>query len=119
MAGGDLWRDLRDVRAFAGVAGAVWRLAVKPTEAARIVQALGLAALIDWGGGLIWLLDPTGAADVRAAVSGVGHATLLRALPGMQAVACFAPEAAGVAALTAGLRAKFDPRGVFNPGMMG
>ena len=119
VAGGDLWRDLRDVRAFAGVAGAVWRLAVKPTEAARIVQALGLAALIDWGGGLIWLLDPTGAADVRAAVSGVGHATLLRALPGMQAVACFAPEAAGVAALTAGLRAKFDPRGVFNPGMMG
>ena len=116
--GGDLWQGLRDVQAFAGVAGAVWRLAVKPTEAARIITGLGLQAMVDWGGGLVWLLDPTGAADVRAAVAGHGHATLVRALPGMTAAA-FPPEAAGVAALTAGLRAKFDPRGIFNPGMMG
>ena len=118
VAGGDLWRDLRDVQPFAGLAGAVWRLAVKPTEAARIVEALGLAALVDWGGGLVWLLDPGGAADVRGAVAGHGHATLVRALPEM-AVPVWPPESAGVAALTAGLRAKFDPRGIFNPGMMG
>ncbi len=115
--GADLWRDLRDVRGFAGMAGAVWRLAVKPTEAARIVGDLGLAALVDWGGGLVWLLDPSGAVDVRTAVAGVGHATLVRPLPGM--AAAFPPEAAGVAALTAGLRAKFDPRGILNPGIMG
>ena len=115
--GADLWRDLRDVRGFAGMAGAVWRLAVKPTEAARIVGDLGLAALVDWGGGLVWLLDPSGAVDVRTAVAGVGHATLVRPLPGM--AAAFPPDAAGVAALTAGLRAKFDPRGILNPGRMG
>jgi glycolate oxidase FAD binding subunit len=91
---------------------------VKPSEAARIVGDLGLEAMVDWGGGLVWLRDPLGTADVRAAVAGHGHATLVRALPGMTAAA-FPPEAAGVAALTSGLRAKFDPRGIFNPGMMG
>lgn len=116
--GAALWQDLRDVRGFAGVAGAVWRLAVKPSEAGRIVADLGLEAMVDWGGGLVWLLDPLGTADVRAAVAGHGHATLMRALPGMTA-AVFPPEAAAVAVLTAGLRAKFDPRGIFNPEMMG
>jgi glycolate oxidase FAD binding subunit len=31
----------------------------------------------------------------------------------------FHPEAAPVAALSAGLRAQFDPRGILNPGRMG
>jgi glycolate oxidase FAD binding subunit len=35
------------------------------------------------------------------------------------ALPVFQPEAAPVAALSAGLRAKFDPRGVLNPGLMG
>jgi glycolate oxidase FAD binding subunit len=49
-----------------------------------------------------------------------GHATLVRASKAVQAVVpVFHPEPAGVAALSAGLRAKFDPRGVFNPGLMG
>lgn len=113
------WAALRDVTAFAGRAGAVWRVSLKPTEAARVIETLGLEAICDWGGGLVWLLDPAGRADVRAAVGGFGQATLMRALPGMQAVPVFPPEPPGVAALTAGLRAKFDPRGIFNPGMMG
>jgi len=37
---------------------------------------------------------------------------------GEGAVPAFQPEPAAVAALSAGLRAKFDPRGVFNPGLM-
>jgi glycolate oxidase FAD binding subunit len=112
------WAALRDVTAFAGRAGAVWRLAVKPSAAAGIVAALGLEAICDWGGGLVWLLDPEGHADVRASVAGLGAATLMRPLPG-QSLPAFAPEAAGVAALTAAIRAQFDPRGVFNQGMMG
>ncbi|MFC3181736.1 FAD-binding protein [Cypionkella sinensis] len=111
------WTAVRDVAAFAGRPGAVWRLSVKPTAAADLVQALDLEAVCDWGGGLIWLLEPTGQADVRTAVAGVGHATLIRPLPGMTATA-FPPEPPAVAALTAGLRAQFDPRGIFNPGMM-
>lgn len=44
------------------------------------------------------------------------QATLLRALP-LQTEIPFPPEAPAVAALTHALRAKFDPRGVFNQGM--
>jgi glycolate oxidase FAD binding subunit len=110
------WRQLRDVTPFAGQAGAVWRLVVKPSEAGRIAAALSGETIFDWGGGLIWLLTQDPGLDVRAAVAGAGHATLIRALPGMQGVPVFPPEPPGVAALTAGLRAKFDPRGIFNAG---
>ncbi len=113
------WTAVRDVTAFLGQAGAIWRLSIKPTEAAGVIERLGLEAVCDWGGGLVWLLDPSGAADVRAAMAGIGHATLMRALPGMEAIPIFPPEAPAVATLTTGLRVKFDPRGIFNPGMMG
>ena len=122
-ASATLWRDVRDVTAFAGQAGAVWRVSVKPSDALRVVAGLaGVAhqALFDWGGGLIWLLVPTGeAALVRSLVAGRGHATLVRPLPGMAGVPVFQPEAAGVAALSRGLRAQFDPRGILNAGLMG
>ncbi len=113
------WKPLRDVQDFANKPGAVWRLSIKPTEAMRVVQTLACEAICDWAGGLLWLRDPDGTADVRTAVTGIGHATLMRALPGMEGIAAFQPEAPTVAALTAGLRAKFDPRGIFNSGMMG
>ncbi|MFZ1468572.1 MAG: FAD-binding protein [Paracoccaceae bacterium] len=110
-----LWQDVRDVSPFAGRDGAVWRLAVVPTAAAGVVAATGGEAVYDWGGGLVWLLLPEGQGEaVRAAVAGCGHATLIRG-----AGAAFAPEAPGVAALAAGLRARFDPRGILNRGMMG
>jgi glycolate oxidase FAD binding subunit len=109
-----LWRDLRDVAAFAGRPGAVWRLVVKPTEAARIAAEAGGEAVFDRGGGLIWLLTDAGA-DVRGAVGDAGHATLVRPLPGMTAP-LLPPEAPAVAALTIGLRRQFDPRGIFTQG---
>ena len=45
----------------------------------------------------------------------VGHATRVRG----EGAGAFAPEPPGVAALTRGLRAKFDPRGILNSGLMG
>jgi glycolate oxidase FAD binding subunit len=122
-ASADLWRRVRDVTGFAGQAGAVWKLSVKPSDAAGIVAGLahlGVQAIYDWGGGLVWLLVPQDdAGAVRAAVAAKGgHATLVRGLAGMTA-AVFPPEPAGVAALTTGLRAQFDPRGILNAGMMG
>lgn len=120
VEGADLWRGVRDVSAFAGADGAVWRVSVKPSDALAVVTGLaGVAhrAVFDWGGGLIWLLVAA-EVDVRARVPG-GHATLVRALPGMEAVPVFPPETAAVAALTRGLRAQFDPRGILNAGMMG
>ncbi len=111
-----LWRRVRDVTAFAGRPGAVWRLALVPTAAAGVVAAIGGEAVWDWGGGLAWLLVPEGQAEaVRATVAGSGHATLIRG----EGAVVFPPEAAEVAALGAGLRARFDPRNILNRGMMG
>ena len=110
-----VWHGVRDVTDFAGREGEVWRLALVPSVAVEVVAAVGGEAVYDWGGGRTWLLLPEGrSAAVRAAVAGRGHATLMRG-----AGAAFAPEAVEVAALSAGLRAKFDPRGILNRGIMG
>ena len=117
-----LWRAVRDVMPFAGRDGAVWRVAVKPSDAWRVTAALGVEheAVYDWGGGLIWLLIPDGGAvAVRRAVGMAGHATLVRPTGRTQDVQAFPPEQPGVAALSAALRAKFDPRGILNRGLMG
>ena len=111
-----LWREVRDVAPFHGKTGEVWRIATLPTLAADIVARLEAQALWDWGGGLIWLMTDHGrGADVAAAVAGRGHATLVRGQGGP----VFPPEAPEVAALVAGVKAKFDPRGILNAGMMG
>ena len=118
----DLWHEVRDVLPFAERQGAVWRLSVKPSDAPGLVAGLGLEqrAIYDWGGGLIWLLcddSVAQAADIRQAVAAVGgHATRVR---GTAEVARFQPEPPALAVLSAGLRAKFDPRGILNPGVMG
>ncbi len=114
------WADIRDVTPLAGQAGDVWRISVKPSDAPRVVAALCAPAhLLDWGGGLIWALMPQDT-DLRAMMPPEvsGHATLVRG-QGSVTRPQFAPEPAPVAALTAGLRAKFDPRGILNPGLMG
>jgi glycolate oxidase FAD binding subunit len=117
-AGAAKWRAARDVSAFAAQEGAVWRVSVKPSDAPSVCP--GVPALYDWGGGLLWLLMPDtseAANALRARVGALGgHATRVR---GAADVPAFHPEAAPVRALTTALRAKFDPRGIFNPGMMG
>jgi glycolate oxidase FAD binding subunit len=62
-----------------------------------------------------------GAGAIRRAVAEAGgHATLVRAAPATRlSLGAFPPEAPAVAALSAGLRARFDPKGILNPGRMG
>ena len=111
-----VWTEVRDVVPFHGMPGDVWRLSVVPSEAPVLVARAGAeAAIYDWGGGLVWLRMAPGV-DLRARL-GVfqGHATRVR---GEGAVPAFPPEAPAVAALSAGLRAKFDPKGLFNSGLM-
>ncbi|SEW30998.1 glycolate oxidase FAD binding subunit [Cognatiyoonia koreensis] len=115
-----LWTAMRDVTAFADRVGDVWRISVKPTDAAALFAHLGVdAAQYDWGGGLIWALVPEGS-DLRSRIGDVkGHATLIRASEATRAaIASFHPETPAVGAISKGLRDKFDPRGILNPGLM-
>jgi glycolate oxidase FAD binding subunit len=112
------WDAVRDAAAFGGREGAVWRVSVKPTEGPRLGAALP-EVIYDWAGGLIWALAPEDF-DLRAAMTVPGHATLVRASEAAKARwGVFHPEPPPVAAIAAGLRAKFDPRGILNPGRMG
>ncbi len=121
-----LWLEVRDVTPFVGKPGAVWRISIKPSDMPQVLTTLNAAhTLCDWGGGLIWALVPdendAQAATLRACLAGLGgHATLVRASDSVYATTpAFHPEPAGLAALSASLRAKFDPRGILNPGRMG
>ncbi len=109
------WAWLRDAAGLADGPGAVWRVSVKPTDGARVAAALPEAELVlDWAGGLVWARAPS-ELDVRAALAGIGgHATLVRADAETRARwGALHPEPASVAALSEGLRRRFDPAGVF------
>ena len=131
-----IWRDIRDVRVFKDH-GFVARLSIKPSNLSGFVAALGTAygdhpsqpdLMADWGGGLVWVAaDDAAPQDAQSLIEWLqgyatqhgGHATLIKAPEALRrAVPSFQPEAAGVAALTKGLRNRFDPRGILNPGLM-
>jgi glycolate oxidase FAD binding subunit len=100
----------------------VWRVTVPPSEAAAMAQALASPLWLgDWAGGLLWIgARGEDAPRIRAlAASAGGHAMLLRAPAARRAaLGIFAPQAPALAALTASVRAAFDPLGLFNPGRL-
>ena len=108
------WAAIRDAAAFAGREGAVWRVSVRPSDGPAVGARLaGAEVIYDWAGGLLWVLAPEaldvrGGArrDRRATRRWCGRATAAKARWGV-----FHPEPAPVAALAAGLRARFDPAG--------
>ena len=124
----DPWVAIRDAMMFAGDDRAVWRISMKATDAPLLVAALRerveIEAFYDWGGGLVWLAcaeaRDASAGTIRQLLAGFGgHATLIRASDAVRAaVPVFEPEPAPVAALGAGLKARFDPSGILNPGRM-
>ncbi len=123
-----VWSDIRDCRPFAdGTEKPVWRISVAPAVghdvALAVRQHSPATVFYDWQGGLIWMRmeGDFHAEIVREAVRryGGGHATLLRAAPSLRAaVPVFQPQPAALAALSARLRAEFDPKSVLNPGRM-
>jgi glycolate oxidase FAD binding subunit len=122
-----LWRAVRDAEFIAEPRErAIWRVGLAPSKAPRFLATLGALALghfYDWGGGLVWLAtEPTvaAAAAVRAALAPLGgHATLVRAPDELRArIDVFEPLSTTLARLTKGVKAGFDPDGVFNFGRM-
>ena len=123
-----VWRDIRDCVPFAGSDKPLWRVSMAPADSHAMVMALRMQSAVevfyDWQGGLIWLSMEMGEAEaelVRAAVRhfGGGHATLVRAAPAIRAaVPVFQPQQPALAALSARLKAEFDPKGILNPGRM-
>jgi glycolate oxidase FAD binding subunit len=108
----DFWAQVREVEAFGRDPRRLWRVSVPPAVGWRVGEAVAGEALYDWGGGLVWLLTD---ADPRPAVRALGgHASLYRG----EGVA-FEPLEGPLAALTARVKAAFDPAGVLNPGRMG
>jgi glycolate oxidase FAD binding subunit len=126
-----LWRSIGEAAPLSAVPDrAVWRLSVAPARgveiAETIARALDAAWFLDWGGGLVWAAvadeGDAGAETIRSAVRGpdgrgTGHATLVRASPGLRrAVAVFEPQPAPLAALSRRVKDAFDRAHILNPG---
>ena len=142
-----LWQRVRDVEDLAGSDAPVWRVSVKPTDGPKLIESVArdmpLDFVADWAGGLLWVsadkdvLEERGwrATRVRDADAGAsalhqevqqcvaemgGHATLMRgAVPLRASVDVFQPQDPITRRLSEGLRRKFDPKGILNPGRMG
>jgi len=127
------WQAARGMMAFGRTLrgpGTLWSVSLRPSDApdfvAGIVAAHACLYSFDWAGGRIWIWTAeTAAAQALhdalqgAAAARKGHATLIHSAGGAaDRVALFQPEPAPLAAIAAGLRAKFDPRGILNPGLM-
>jgi glycolate oxidase FAD binding subunit len=115
---------------FEATSGPVWRVSVAPMAGPNLVAALRdrheMRYFYDWSGGLVWIelgeeCRDGLARDIRMAVaiSGRGHATLVRGSPVLRnAIPPFEPQPEALAALSRRLKEQFDPRGILNPGRM-
>jgi glycolate oxidase FAD binding subunit len=100
----------------------VWRLFLPPSEAARVADALNAPIWLgDWAGALLWIgARAEDAPRIRAAAAGAGgHAMLLRAPAARRAeLGMFPPQPPALSAVTASVKAAFDPLNLFNPGRL-
>lgn len=122
------WSEIRQVKPLQSPDRPLWRISTAPSRAASFVaslrQTVDLKALYDWSGGLIWLetapISDANAVEMRRILADYGgHATLVRAEPGIRASAdVFQPLETTLMELTRALKASFDPAGILNPGRM-
>lgn len=122
------WGELRRLSILPDGASFLWRILTAPSVGPKLVDAIRRTmtaeAYYDWSGGLVWLEVPpsadAGASDIRRMVAmHGGHATLIRATAKVRTgIDVFPPLDFGVARLTRGLKAAFDPVDILNPGRM-
>jgi glycolate oxidase FAD binding subunit len=110
----EFWGQVREVEAFWRERRPLWRVSVPPAEGWRVADGIDGDALHDWAGGLVWLASEAPAAAIRARARELGgHAALYRG-EGPAFGALDGP----LAALSARVKAAFDPNGVLNPGRL-
>jgi len=110
------WGQVREVEVFHKEPRPLWRVSVPPASGWRVGEALAHEVLYDWAGGLIWAPAEDAQAVRSAARAAGGHATLWR---GETRGPAFDPLEGPLAALSARVKAAFDPHGVLNPGRLG
>ena len=145
-ASAKLWRDIRDVT-FLKDEALVLRVAAQASTVPGIMadRLLGTSDHLDMGGSRIWVSasqaqldrisqsfdderkgDPDEAALLKISlVRGKmseegGHATLVKASQSVKSQARWVDrETSVLQKMAEGMRAKFDPKGILNPGLMG
>ncbi len=123
---GRFWQAVRDAQPFVGDPRTLWRLSVTPTAAPALLALVGAGpedALLDWGGGLVWLAVDAAQPLPPALSAGLsklgGQATLIRAAAATRAAAAsLSAESPALIALAKRVKASFDPRGILNPGRL-
>jgi len=98
----------------------VWRIAVPPAHAARLIEAVEPAAwCADWAGGVLWLATETETARLHAVAATVdGRGVLMRASEAARREDVFPPLDTARLRITRAVKAAFDPLHLFNPGRM-
>ena len=120
-----VWCAVRDVMPLDASDGAIWRVSVRPSAGPAVlrelIDGLGAAAYLDWGGGLVWVAGPAAtsahAAVAMAARAAGGTWTLMRAPePLRAAIEVVPPEPEALGRIARRVKAALDPRTILNPG---
>lgn len=120
------WKDLRELTPFQpGPEEVLWRFAIPPASALNLLENLKSFELqrwgLDWGGALLWGLFPqdTSAETLhRTAIKCDGNAWRFAHNTEDTNEEAFTPLSSGVEKLNNRLKQSFDPKNIFNPGIM-
>lgn len=111
----EFWHRLGEQQLpFFNTKAPLWRLSLPPTS--DMLNLTG-PCLIEWGGGLRWIISDAPAEGIfAAAVAAGGHASLFAG--GDRGQHVFQPLHPGLLAVHRNLKQSFDPQGIFNRGRM-
>jgi glycolate oxidase FAD binding subunit len=112
-AAGAFWEDLRHGRLAPLNEAALWRVSLPPACAALELPG---EPVIDWGGALRWYANLPAGTPVRALAQAAGGSALC--WRGAAPEGRFHPLPPALLELHRRLKARFDPRGIFNPGRL-
>jgi glycolate oxidase FAD binding subunit len=116
-----LWAAIASLHGHLESDDIIWRCPLPASRAPALAALLPPDARLrlDWAGALVWVLLPAGAADldmhaiVAQAAGRDGHAERLRG--SASPIPARAPLEPGLAALSARVKALFDPAGILSP----